>query len=158
MQAQAKLSSAPDILPFRERYRQEMNCQVVHDSIHRRAGWTLTYVLEVGGGAVGFGSVAIGGPWKDKPTLFEFYVLPEQRTRAFDLFEALLSVSGPQFMEIQSNEPLLAVMLHTYARDLASEKIVFHDKLTTALPANGATLRGVTSDQDTRAHMEQRPG
>jgi len=158
MSAQVKLSSAPDVLPLRERYREEMNCQIVHDSIHRRAGWTLTYLLEIGGVAVGFGSVAIAGPWKDKPTLFEFYVLPEHRARAFDLFEAFLANSRPGFMEIQSNDPLLAVMFHTYAHDIASEKIVFHDKLITTLPANGAKLRCVSSDEDTRMHIEQRQG
>ena len=155
---QAKLMSAPDILLLRERYREEMNCQIVHDSIHRRAGWTLTYALGLGGVGAGFGSVAIGGPWKDKPTLFEFYVLPPHRTRAFDLFEALLVASGPRFMEIQSNDPLLDVMLHTYAHGIESEKIVFHDKLATELPAIGATLRCVTADDQTRAHVEQRQG
>ena len=158
MQVQATLSVAPDVLPFRARYRQEMNCQIVHDSIHRRAGWTLTYLLESAGAAVGFGSVALGGPWKDKPTLFEFYVLPEHRTRAFDLFEALRAATDARFMEIQSNDSLLAVMLHTYASDIASERIVFHDKIATALPANGATLRRVTSDEETRTHIEQRQG
>ena len=69
LQVQAKLSAAPDVLPFRERYREERNCQIVHDSIHRRAGWTLTYLLESAGVAVGFGSVALGGAWKGKPTL-----------------------------------------------------------------------------------------
>ena len=135
-----------------------MNCQIVHDSIHRRAGWTLTYLLECDGISVGFGSVAVAGPWKNKPTLFELYVVPEHRTRAFDLFEALLATGNPGFMEIQSNDPLLAVMLHTYARDIASEKIVFHDKLSTALPAKGASLRRVTSDEETRTHIEQRQG
>lgn len=105
-----------------------MNCQIVHDSIHRRAGWTLTYLLESGGIPVGFGSVAIGGPWKDKPTLFEFYVLPGHRPRAFDLFEALLAAADARFMEIQSNDTLLAVMLHTYAGDIASEKLCFTTK------------------------------
>jgi GNAT superfamily N-acetyltransferase len=158
MQARAKLSCASDMLAFRERYREEMDCQIVHDSIHRRTGWTLTYGLELDGVSAGFGSVAIGGPWKDRPTLFEFYVLPEHRSFSFDLFEELLSVSGPRFMEIQSNDALLAVMLHTYARDIASEKIVFHDKVTTALPACGTILRRITSDEETRAHIEQRQG
>src|SRR6188474_1266259 len=138
MRAHAKLSSTEDVVPLRTRYREEMNCQIVHDSIHRREGWTLSYVLELGGVAAGFGSVAIGGPWKDKPTVFEFYVLPEHRSRAFDLFEAFLTAGGARFFEVQSNDLLLTVMLHTYGREIASEKIVFHDKLTTALPANGA--------------------
>jgi GNAT superfamily N-acetyltransferase len=158
MQTQAKLSCASDVLAFRERYREEMNCQIVHDSIHRRTGWTLTYELELDAVPVGFGSVAVGGPWKDKPTLFEFYILPQHRSSSFDLFEALLSVSGTRFMEIQSNDPLLAVMLHTYARDIASEKIVFHDKISTVLSANGATLRRITSDEETRAYIKERQG
>ena len=158
MNVHAKLASAEDVLPFRERYREEMRCQIVHDSIHRRPGWTLTWLLEVGGSAAGFGSLAIGGPWKDKPALFEFYLVPEHRTRAFDLFEALLAVSGARFMEIQSNAPLLLVMLHTYAHDIASEKIVFYDAGTTSLPSSGASLRRETSEEDAQAHLEARQG
>jgi GNAT superfamily N-acetyltransferase len=93
-----------------------------------------------------------------KPTLFEFYVLPEQRKRAFDLFEALLGVTGARFMEIQSNDTLLAVMLHTYGRDVASESIVFHDTCITTLTAGEVALRCVTSDEDTRRHIEERQG
>ena len=65
MQPLAKLVPAQDVLPLRTRHREEMNCQIVHDSIHRREGWTLIYQLELQGEAVGFGTVAIGGPWKD---------------------------------------------------------------------------------------------
>jgi len=158
MESHAKLSSAEEVLSLRTRYREEMNCQIVHDSIHRREGWTLSYLLDLGSGAVGFGSVAIGGPWKDKPTVFEFYVLPEQRTRAFDLFENFLAASKARFFEIQSNDALLLVMLHTYGQNIASEKIVFHDKLTTALPPNGAILRRVTSEEEIRSCLEQRQG
>jgi hypothetical protein len=79
-----------------------MNCQIVHDSIHRRHGRTTTYRLTVDGKTAG--SVAIAGPWTDKPTIFELYVVPPYRSRAFELFETLLSV-----------------MLHTYARDIRSE-------------------------------------
>jgi len=118
----------------------------------------VTYLLELDATSVGFGLVAIGGPWTNKPTLLEFYVLPEYRSFSFDLFETLLSASAPQFMEIQSNDLLPAVMLHTYARDIASEKIVFHDKLSTALAANGATLRRITSEGDTAACIKRRQG
>jgi hypothetical protein len=158
MRAQATLSSPSSILPFRERYREEMNCQITKDSIHQRAGWSLTYLLEYSGVTAGFGSIAIGGPWKDKPTLFEFYVLPEQRTHTFDLFEALLTFSQAQFMELQSNDLLLAAMLHTYASNIASESIVFHDKITTALPDGGATLRCLTSEKQTQENIQRRQG
>jgi hypothetical protein len=125
-----------------------MNGQIVHDSIHRRDGWTKTYILSINGVIAGFGSIAIAGPWKDKPSIFEFYVLPEHRARGFDLFEALLTASGARFMKIQSSDVLLNVMLHTYARDIWSEKIVFHDAITTALPASGGIVQRLTSDQE----------
>src|SRR5438477_4093781 len=108
-QTHAKLASARDILPLRMQHREEMNCQIVHDSIHRREGWSSSYLLEHGGKPVGFGSVAIAGPWKDKPTIFEFYVLPQHRTIAFDLFETFLAASSPRFFEVQSNDTLLTV-------------------------------------------------
>src|SRR5882724_5586157 len=141
MQAQAKLSSAQEILPLRVRHRDEMNCQIVHDSIHRREGWTLSYLLDLGGIEAGFGSIAIGGPWKERPTVFEFYVLPEYRSRAFAFFEVFLTASGARHFEVQTSDELLTVMLHTYAQEIASEKIVFQDKLTTCLSASGGVLR-----------------
>src|SRR5262245_47377981 len=88
---QAVPSPPEGIRALRERHRQEMNCQIVHDSLHRREGWTTTHELRLGGVVAGFGSVAIGGPWKGRPTIFEFYVLPEHRSRAFDLFESYLA-------------------------------------------------------------------
>ncbi len=158
MPALATLSTNDDILPLRVRYRQEMNTQIVHDSIHRRPGWTLTYICTIDGHVAGFGTIAIAGPWKDKPTVFEFYVLPQHRSRAFDLFEAFVDASGAQFMEIQSSDALLAAMLHTYARDVLSESIVFRDAITTDLPANGAIIKRLTSAEETRASIAQRQG
>lgn len=158
MRAIATPTSPTAALALRVRYRQERNCQIVHDSIHRRVGWTDTYALHLGDTTAGFASVAIGGPWTGKPTIFELYVLPAHRGHAFHLFEALLDGSGARLMEIQSNDALLAVMLHTYARDIWSEKIVFHDGLTTALPPNGAILEQVTPDEETQVAIAQRQG
>lgn len=143
----ATTSTAAAILPLRTRHRQETNGQIVHDSIHRREGWTVTYLLTIDAVTAGFGSIAVAGPWKDKPSIFEFYVLPEHRLHTFKLFECLLAASNARFMEIQSSDVLLAAMLHTYARDIWSEKIVFRDAITTGLPANGATLQPLTSDR-----------
>jgi len=147
-----------DIASMREAYRQEMNCQVVHDSIHVRPGWSIEYVLTTGSVHCGYGSVAVGGPWKDKPTFYEFYLLPEHRLRAFDFFEAFLSASGGRFFEVQTNDALSTVMALTYGRDFATEKILFEDALQSALAANGAVLRRVTSGREIQTAMEQRQG
>ena len=118
----------------------------------------MTYLLRVGGVAAGFGSTAVAGPWTGKPTLFEFYVLPEHRGRAFELFEALLAASDARFMTIQSNNLLLSVMLHTYAREISGDAIVFHDRLTTTLPAKGAVLHCTMPEQDIRRCIDHRDG
>ncbi len=158
MQVHATLTVAPVVRSLRTRYRQEMNCQIVKDSIHTRAGWAMTYALGLEDTLVGFGTVAIGGPWTDKPTILEFYVLPDHRARAFDLFEAFVEASGARLMEIQANDALLAMMLHTYAHEIMSEAILFRDGFTTALPANGAVLQALTSDEEVRASIAGRQG
>src|SRR6476620_3759234 len=158
MQTLASLVDPNIVVSLRTRYRQEMNCQIVKDSIHTRPGWSLTYALSLAGTVAGFGTVAIAGPWQDKPTILEFYVLPAHRDRAFDLFETFVETSGAPHIEIQSSDLLLAAMLHTYARDVSSESIVFRDGLTTALPARGAVLEQVTSDKEIVCAIAERAG
>jgi GNAT superfamily N-acetyltransferase len=141
----AELTTLSAILPFRDEYRREMDCQIIHDSIHARPGWSQEYLLLLNDTPVGHGSLAIAGPWKDKPTLYEFHVTPDHRSRAFDLFTALLEAARPVAIETQSNAPQLAVMLHTFARDVLCESILFHDKITTSHPApDGVTFRPST--------------
>src|SRR6267143_1721475 len=113
-----KAAAVADILPWRDLYRQEMNCQIVHDSLHSREGWTQPYLFRFGDTIAGYGSIAVGGPWKGKPTVFEWYVLPHYRSRMFDLFGTLLTASGVSLIETQSNDALLTVMLHTFARNV----------------------------------------
>lgn len=143
---------------MREKHRREMNCQVVHDSIHRRAGWAREFLLEADGTAVGYGSVAEGGPWKDKPTFFEFFILPESRGRVFECFEIFVAASGAQFLEVQTNATLATVMALTYGRDLDVEAIVFRDELTTRHLLEGAVLKRVTTEEEIREAMERRQG
>src|SRR5262249_52564058 len=125
-----------EIKGMRDMYRHEMNCQVLFDSIHGRPGWSHEYLITEGDSKVGYGSVAVGGPWKDKPTVYEYFVLPQHRRRVFAYFIALLTSTEASEIETQSNGVLLPVMLHTFAPIVASESILFHDKMTTnhALP------------------------
>jgi GNAT superfamily N-acetyltransferase len=150
MQITATSVALDDIRPWRDMYRQEMSCQIIHDSIHDRPGWTNEYLLQVDGLTAGYGSIAVSGPWKDKPTAYEFYLVPQWRSRSFDLFEALLAASGAVGIEVQSNDPLITVMLHTYAQNIESEAILYHDKLTTAHAPAGAVFRRATSEDVAR--------
>jgi len=146
MELSAKAADVEDILPWRDMYRLEMPCQIIHDSLHSRQGWTKPYLLVANGVSVGYGSIAVGGPWKGKPTVFEWYVVPQHRSRIFDLFGALLAGSGAIAIETKSNAPLLTAMMHTFAQNVMSESILFHDKLTTTHSPPGATVRRATPE------------
>jgi GNAT superfamily N-acetyltransferase len=137
----AKLAGFEEIRSWRDLYRAEMNCQIVHDNMHYREGWTLSYRLELGQAPLGYGSILIGGPWKGTRTIFEFFVLPQFRNRVFDAFECLLSASGADAFEIQSSETILNALIHARTHKLETEKIVFEDCLTTAHSIEGAVVR-----------------
>jgi len=120
-----------------------MNCQIVHDSLHPREGWTEPYLLEIAGTKAGYGSIVIGGPWKGTRTIFEFFVLPEYQFRVFDLFDCFIASSGATAILAQTNDPLLTVMLHARAHNLVGENILFEDKVTTSLTVSGAVFNPV---------------
>jgi GNAT superfamily N-acetyltransferase len=130
-----------DISTWRDLYREEMHCQIVHDNMHARPGWTQPYRIEIEEAPAGYGSILVGGPWKGTRTAFEYYLAPPYRSRAFDCFERFLSTSRATAMEIQTNDALVTVMLHAWARNIVAEKIIFEDKFTTDHRVNGATLR-----------------
>jgi GNAT superfamily N-acetyltransferase len=151
----AKTACIEDIAAWRDLYRQEMNCQIVHDSLHTRKGWTQSYLFISGGAIAGYGSVVAGGPWKDIPTIFEFYVLPSSRRHVFDFFNALLKASNATMIEAQTNDALLSVMLLTFAQDAASESILFHDRLLTLLSPEGAIFRRALPDDAARVFIHE---
>ena len=148
MQFTAKPVSVEDISRWRDLYRLEMRCQIVHDSLHPRPGWTQPYLLESAGVPVGYGSLVIGGPWAGTRTLFEFYVAPQHRSHTFDLFDTLRTASQADAIKVQTNDPILTVLFHLHARDVQIEKIVFEDKVTTALSIHNAVLRRIEGDDE----------
>jgi GNAT superfamily N-acetyltransferase len=143
----AKVIALDSVRSMRADYVREMDCQVIHDSIHPRPGWSIEYALRLDDETVGYGSVAVAGPWKDKPTIYEFYVAPPHRDRMFDLFDVLRAGSSPVAIETQSNNPLLTVMLHAFGKNVYSESILFHDRLATRhAPPAGVAFRRATPD------------
>ena len=157
MHCGAEPADLKDIQPFREAYRAEMSCQIIHDSIHDRPGWTQEYVLLGRGRPVGYGSVAIGGPWRETPTVYEVYVRPEARIDLFDYFAALLHASDVDAIEMQSNDRPATVVLHAFGRDVSSLKILFEDSATTKLHVSGAVLRPPTRDESPDVPEDQLP-
>ena len=144
----ASATTIEQIRRYRDMYRLEMHCQIIHDSIHEREGFTQEYLLAIDGTTVGYGSVAIGGVWAAQPAVYEFYVVPTQRLRVFDLFGGLLRASGARQIEVQSNDVLSTAMLHAFASSVTSESILFQDAIrTTHAPPPGARFREPTESE-----------
>ncbi len=130
-----------EIAALRAKYRAEMDCQIIHDSIHVRPGWSTEYALEIDGSLAGYGSVAIAGPWKEEHTLYEFYVDRPSRLHIFDLFAALCAECHASKAETQTNDPFLFVMLQTFARGIQADAILFEDQIETHYAPAGALFR-----------------
>lgn len=150
--------SLRDIGEMRDAFRAEMNCQIVHDSIHHRRGWTVEYALIEDRRRVGYASLAVAGPWRDRPTFYEFYVVPERRSRAYALFEAFLQATRPPAFEVQSSDALTTAMALTFARDIATERVVFRDHSTTRHTLPNASLRCVTASDEIQTAIADRQG
>ena len=158
MSVHAAVVPVETILPLREPYREEMACQIIHDSIHRRPGWTTACRLERDGDVAGYGLVAVAGPWTGNPTLFEFHLLPPHRPWMVELFDALVAVSGARSMEVQTREHALTAMLHVRARGIWCEKILFADARTTTYAVGNARLHGRTPEAEIREAIAARRG
>lgn len=141
MSISVRPAEVKDISTWRDEFRREMNCQIVHDNMHVRRGWTQPYIVEIVGTAAGYASIAIGGPWTGTRTVFEYYLAPAFRARAFDVFEQFLAASQATAMDVQTNDTLLTTMFHLWAHNIVSEKIIFEDRLTTAHRIEGAVLK-----------------
>jgi GNAT superfamily N-acetyltransferase len=138
-----------ELLALRDLYRQEMNCQIVHDSLHER-GFTESYLIRANGQVAGYGAlVRDRAGWKD--VIKEFYVLPSHRAAALLLFRHFASASQARGVEAQTNDRLLTLMLFDCATGIKSETILFHDALTTNLLAPGATFRRVAEADKARS-------
>jgi GNAT superfamily N-acetyltransferase len=144
MQITAALTTLEQIVGLREQYRQEMDCQIIHDSIHARPGWSLEYALSLEARLIGYGSVAKAGPWKAAPVIYEFFVEHPYRARLFDCFVALHEATGISRVETQSNDVWLTSMLLTFARDVKVESILFKDEITTHLLLPDVQFRNPT--------------
>jgi GNAT superfamily N-acetyltransferase len=153
----AQLCGLESIRALRDMYRLEMSCQIIHDSIHSRPGWTQEYSLNIDGSQVGYGSVALAGPWTQVPALYEFFVAGPYRLKVFELFHVLRKACGAAKMETQSNDILTAVMFHAYAKNVTAESVLFRNDATTNLTPAGATFRTATDSDDLDISSQQLP-
>lgn len=148
MHIDCSLVPLEEILPLRDLYRQEMNCQIIHDSLPRR-GFGDLYLLRADGRVAGYGFV-MGYRGEPRDLIREFFVLPAYRGSALPLFLRLIESSKARRICAQTNDVLLTLMLYDCAGQITSDTIIFHDALPTSLSVPGVTFRKVTEADEKR--------
>ncbi len=138
------------IRPLRELYRQELDCQIVHDCAHDRGNCVEWHLLQIDGEVAGYGAVWVGPYWMNKDSVFEFYVLPKFRTAMFPLFEKFLAATNPTRIYAQTNDPFLGVLIFDYIQSTIVGHIVFEDKAETKLSPAGAVFRHAAPEDKDR--------
>ena len=123
-------------------YRQEANCQIIHDSFLSR-GLADPYLILVEGRVGGYGAVSNR---YDKGRLMEFYTTPHVRGLALPMFRELLAASQATHVEAQTNLPLMLLMLYDCAKNITTESLLFHDAFDTHLACPDGVFRPATSD------------
>ena len=110
MQIHLKQVEVGAIDSLRDLYRQEMDCQIVHDSYHRR-GFTTPYLISFNGRVVGYATVT-NGSHRAVPagTVTEVYLSPSYRAFSDPIFRQLLVASGAKRIEAQTNDVFLTLM------------------------------------------------
>ena len=133
---------------MRDLYRQEMNCQIVHDSLHARY-FTDIYSIRVNDRIAGYGCV-MSGDSDAREMIKEFYLLPVYRAKALPIFRRFAAETAARTIEAQTNDNLLSLMLFDCATNLKSEKVLFRDAHTTSLVLPGVTFRRVAEPERDR--------
>lgn len=144
----------PEVEPFRELYRQEANCQIIHDSILRR-GLADPYLIEVDGRAAGY-----GGVWNqiDTGAVMEFHTLPHFRRMALPMFRSLLEASGATYIQAQTNMSLRLSMLYDCATNIKVEAVLFADAFEASIDFPRGRFRRAAPDDFLPEQRDEPPG
>jgi len=126
MQSKIIKTSLPEIAALRDLFLQEINCQFIYNKCHQFS-WADTYQIVINEKLAGYGSVWGKDNRQDRDAIFEFYLLPEYRAHASEIFPVFSAVCGALFVECQTNDPFLTAMLYEYCRDINAEAILFKE-------------------------------
>lgn len=138
-------SPLEDIRDFRTLFLHELTFQFICNKCHDY-GWADTWLISVNGERAGYGAVWGTERRQDRDTIFEYYLLPIHRRLAHEIFLQFQALCGAGFIEVQSNDVLLAAMLYAHARNIRAEAILFEDGITTHHQLPGVVFREVTAE------------
>jgi GNAT superfamily N-acetyltransferase len=145
------------ILPLRTLFLQENNFQIRYNACHER-GWSDSYLITIEENNVGYGSVKGMNNLSDRDTVFEFYLDRPYRKKAAAVFPELVNTSKAEYIECQSNEPLLTSMLYHFAETIKEETVLFADSTETGYSIPGINFRNRENEDNIFEHTIEPAG
>lgn len=112
-----------EVLPLKDRYREEAGCQVVRDSLLWR-GLAEAWLVRVEGHVAGYGAL---GTTHFPGRVTEFHLLPRFRADTPRLAAAFVAATRASAVEAQTNLPGMVDLLYSFARGVEEEYILFDD-------------------------------
>ncbi len=145
MQLNVHPTGLEEIRAFRTMFLHENQFQFVCNKCHDY-GWADTWLFEMDGVSVGYGSVWGTDRRQDRDTIFEFFLIPHYRRHATAIFEEFRNLSKAIWIECQSNDIFLTTMLHRFCENSFAEAILFEDHFQTDFTLPGVLFRRRTDD------------
>ena len=142
MDIQVRPAAFEEVRGLRDLFRQEANCQIIHDSLLGRA-LADAYLILMNGRVAGYAAVGNTYP---KGQLTEFYTLPPTRAALLPMLREVLAVSEATRIEAQTNIPWMLSLLYDCATNIRSEALLFEDVVTTHHLMPQAVFRPATPD------------
>jgi GNAT superfamily N-acetyltransferase len=156
MKIEAFKTDLKTIQSFRTLFLQETNFQFIRNSYHER-GWSDPYLLALDDVKIGYGAI-IGKKREDRDTVFEFYVIPPFRKMSGLVFSALVTTSGANSIECQSNDLLLSSILYEFSKNIEADLILFEDDVMTRFSIPSVIFRRRQEDDHVFEHKVEPPG
>lgn len=125
---------------LRSQFLAENNFQFIHNKCHEY-GWADVYLFASGNQSLGYGAVWGKYRREDRDCIFEFYLKPPFREFADEIFNGLITISKPQWIECQSNDLLLSSLFFGNAVDIHAEAVLFAECYTSSLRLSGTSFR-----------------
>lgn len=136
----AEAAAHQAILPLRRLFLASLHAQVCYEACHDQ-GWADYCHLIFDDKPVGYAAVKGMEKLEHRDTIFEYYLLPGFRQHAAHFFRKLLEETNVQYVECQTNEPLLTALAHAFAKTLHEELWLLADDHVTHHHLPGALFR-----------------
>jgi RimJ/RimL family protein N-acetyltransferase len=145
--------SLAELGDMRKKFLDIIDNQFTYDKCHL-FGWADTWLFKIDDIVAGYGAVWGKDKREDRDSIFEFYLEPNFRKDAHEIFNQFIGTSKASWIECQSNDPGLSEMFFEFAIDIYAEAILFEEDFQSTFPSDGVKLEAVDTSESSKWNVE----